>query len=153
MNVTKSARLGWETYANQEMLAIHSMSAAERTQSIDQLRHACASMGGDVPMEDVQSILEHPRGITMKELELRAAFQLIFERFSVDVLQSHFTYFQQKERIIEGVITAVTRDNTTEQSHCARRAAIRVIIDEIGKSLLRKGTQPQTLSAAEEQKA
>ncbi|MBS0648848.1 MAG: hypothetical protein JSS10_06470 [Verrucomicrobia bacterium] len=142
-------RYGWETYANQQVSEIHKMSPEERKQSIDRLRLACASKG--LPWEDAKSTMQYPGGMTEKELELRAALQTYFDPLSADVLQSHFTHFYRKGRIITTVAESATEDSKREQLNCNGKAN-RLIVDELGKSLLRKGIQPQLPPAAAQQK-
>ena len=143
-------RYGWETYANQVVFEILKMSHEERKGSIDSLRLACASKG--LPWEEAKSIIQYPGGMTLKELELRAALQTCFEPLSSAVLQSHFTHFYQKGRIITKLVAeAAVVDSKKEQLNCSEKAN-RVIVDELGKSLLRQGVQPQVPPAPAEQK-
>ena len=137
---TEAYRHGWETYANQQVSEIRKMSPGERKESIDQLRLACASKG--LSWEEAKSILQYPGGMTEKELELRAALQTYFDPLSRDELQSHFTHFYQKGRIITKLVAAVTDDSKKEQLNCSEKVN-KVIVDELGKSLLRQGSQPQ----------
>lgn len=143
-------RYGWETHANQVFSEILKMSDEERKKSIDQLRLACASKG--LAWEEAKFIITYPGGMTEKELELRAALQTCFNPLSSDVLQSHFTHFYRKGRIITKLVTeAAVDDSKKEQLNCSEKAN-RVIIDELGKSLLRQGVQPQVPPAPAEQK-
>jgi len=143
-------RYGWETYANQVVCEILKMSHEERKGSIDSLRLACASKG--LPWEEAKPIIQYPGGITLKELELRAALQTRFDPLSSAVLQSHFTHFYQKGRIITKLVKeAAVVDSKKEQLNCSEKAN-RVIVDELGKSLLRQGVQPQVPPAPAEQK-
>jgi hypothetical protein len=125
------------------------MSPEERTQSIDQLRLACASKG--LSWDEAKSILQYPGGMTEKELELRAALQTYFDPLSGDQLQSHFTHFYRKGRIITKLVAAVADDSKKEQLNCSEKAN-KVIVDELGKSLLRQGIQPQVPPVVEQQK-
>ena len=143
-------RYGWETHANQVFSEIQKMSHEERKKSIDQLRLACASKG--LPWEEAKYIIQYPGGMTEKELELRAALQTYFDPLSSGVLQSHFTHFYQKGRIITKLVTeAAVGDSKKEQLNCNEKAN-RLIIDELGKSLLRQGVQPQVPPAPAEQR-
>jgi hypothetical protein len=85
--------------------------------------------------------------MTEKELELRAVLQTEFDALSADELQSHFSHFYQKGRIITKLAEAVTDDSKKRQLDCNGKAN-RLIIDELGKTLLRKGTPPQVPPAA-----
>ena len=142
-------RHAWETYANQQVSEIHKMSHEEHKESVDQLRLACASKG--LPWEEAKSIVQYPGGMTKKELELRAALQTYFDPLSGDVLQSHFTHFYRKGRIITKLVAAVADDSKKEQLNCSEKAN-KVIVDELGKSLLRQGSQPQVPPVVEQQK-
>ena len=126
------------------------MSHQERKESIDQLRLACASKG--LSWEEAKSIVQYHGGMTEKELELRAALQTDFDSLSRDVLQSHFTHFYRKGQIITKLVAeAAVVDSKKEQLNCSEKAN-RLIVDELGKSLLRQGVQPQVPSVPMQKK-
>lgn len=147
---TDAYRYGWETYANQVVSEILKMSHEERKESIDQLRLACASKG--LLWEEAKSIIQYPGGMTEKELELRAALQTHFDPLSSGVLQSHFTHFYRKGRIITKLVTEAAVDESKKQQLNCSEKANNLIIDELGKSLLRQGVQPQVPPAPAEQR-
>lgn len=149
-NSADAYRYGWETYANQVISEIHKMSPKERNESIDKLRLACLSKG--LPYVEAKSIIQYPAGMTEKELELRAVLQTYFDPLSSSVLQSHFTHFYQKGRIIAKLeAEAAVADSKKEQLNNRVRAN-KLIIDELGKSLLRQGVQPQVPPVPAQQK-
>ncbi len=121
---------------------IQNMSPEELAQARNELRAKCISSGHELPEEEVNSLLNDNGGMTMQELKLRAALQAdYFDKLSVDVLQSHFTYFYQRNKITENLV-AMTKGDRQEQLKCDARVTL-LIVDELGKSLLRKGVQPQ----------
>lgn len=138
-------RQGCEAYANQEITKIHTMSSADREKSISQLRNACLSSNPGLPSREIASLMQYSGGMTEDELRLRAAFQTKFEALSPEELQSHFTHFYQKGRIITRLIEAGNGDNNGRQLDC-RKKANSLLVDELGKTLLRKGSQPQVPS-------
>ncbi|MBX9923186.1 MAG: hypothetical protein K2Y01_03665 [Rhabdochlamydiaceae bacterium] len=135
-------RFGWETYANQEISEIQKTSLEERTRSISELRDRCVASSHTLPREDVEAFLGYPEGMTERELALRAALQTQFDELSADILQSHFTHFYQKGRIITKLVETKAGGAHTEELNCNKKAN-KLIVDELGKSLLRKGFNPQ----------
>ena len=138
-------RHAWETYAIAEFLKIQNMSEEDRKQSVDELRLACASKG--LTWEEAKYIVQYPGGMTEKELELRAVLQKYFDPLQTDILQSHFTYFQRKERVITNLVTAQADESKKMKLECNGKA-VNLIVDELGKSLIRKGIQPQVPPSA-----
>lgn len=136
---TEASRLAWEDYAKQQVSEIRKMSAEERTKSIDDLRLKSALRG--LSWEEAKVLFEYPGGMTEKEFKLRAVLQHDIDPISKEELQEHFTYFYRRVSAITGLVAAVTDESRKDQLTCAQKAN-KVILDEIGKSLIRKGSHP-----------
>lgn len=138
-------RCAIESYANRETLKIHKMSPEQRKQSIDQLHTECF-LSSNFPEMEKEALFNF--GITWEELTLRAAFQKKFELLPADVLQSHFTHFYNQGR----KFTQQLETDPEATIWIVSNKANKLIVDELYKSMQKKGSVPQVPSEAVEQK-
>ena len=132
-------RLGWQRYAEQEMLAVYTMTSDAKAKSVDQLIGGAAA-DPKIPATELLSLVQYGPGMTEKELTLRAAFQGLFEKLSPDVLQADFTHFCKRKLTIEKLATVAPTEEYAKRANT-------VIIDELGKALIGKGGKPQVPKA------
>lgn len=131
MSTVQIYRNGLEEYAKTKMHAIQQMNAEDHNKSIKELQVNAIKSG--LPFDQIKVLFTSP--ITLEELELRATFHHLFDKLNLVDLQSHFKYFYTKKLIQE------TKESS-QQKNCDKRA-INLLVDEIGKSILRKGAKPK----------